>query len=44
MADEDLRQMLEATNERRVARGEPALSEAEYRAQLDADRAQLEGG
>src|SRR2546421_9560150 len=43
MADVDLRQMLDATNERRRARGEPELSENEYRAQLDADRARLEG-
>jgi hypothetical protein len=44
LADEDLRQMLDATNQRRTARGEPELSEAEFRAQLDLDRAKLEGG
>jgi hypothetical protein len=44
LADEDLRQMLDATNQRRAARGEPELSEAEFRAQLDLDRAKLEGG
>jgi hypothetical protein len=35
-ADEDMRQLLEATNERRRRRGEPELSEQELRAELEA--------
>ena len=41
---EDLQQMLAATNERRRARGEAAITEAEFRAQLDADRDRLGRG
>jgi hypothetical protein len=36
--------MLAATNERRVARGDAAITEAEFRAQLDADRDRLGRG
>jgi hypothetical protein len=41
LADTDMQQMLAVTNERRRQRGESELSEAEYRARVEADRKSL---
>jgi len=38
LRDEDMRQMLDATNERRRRRGEAEVTEAEYRASVDAEQ------
>jgi hypothetical protein len=37
LAQEDIRQMLDATNARRRSRGDPELTEAELRAEVERD-------